>query len=67
MQTVTPEQVKAALSVVVVLGETIRDLGRPVPSGELFAQVCGHLDFQKYTQALRCKSHSSDRTGDRRW
>jgi hypothetical protein len=49
---VTPAQVKAALSVVMVLGETIRDLGRPVPSGELYAHVAGHLDHQMYTKAL---------------
>ena len=45
------EQVKAALSAVMALGEAIKDLGS-VPSGHLYAQVMGHMSLDNYNAAI---------------
>jgi hypothetical protein len=51
MTQVSKDEVHAAVSVVVVLGQTIRELGR-VPSGELYAQCMGTLSLVSYQRAL---------------
>lgn len=48
MSQATPDQVKAMLGAVHALAEAIRDLGS-VPSGHLYARVCGHLSLEAYT------------------
>ena len=47
----TSDQVRAGLSVLMVVAETIREL-REVPSGELYAHLMGHLDLDQYTKVL---------------
>lgn len=42
---------KAALSVVMAIGETIKDLGH-VPSGHLYAQVMGRLSLDQYNKVI---------------
>lgn len=44
-------QTKAALSVVLVVAECIRDLGS-VPSGHLYAQLMGHFTLQQYESVV---------------
>lgn len=51
MTGVTKEQVKAAVSVVLVLSETIREL-KQVVSGTLYAQVMGQMTFEQYSSAI---------------
>jgi hypothetical protein len=34
------------------VGECIRDLGRPVPSGEVYAHLMGHLTLESYTSVI---------------
>jgi hypothetical protein len=51
MAEVTKEQVKAAVNTVIVLSETIRELGEVV-SGTLYAQVMGHMSFENYQAAI---------------
>jgi hypothetical protein len=34
------------------VGDCIRDLGHPVPSGELYANMCGHLSLSEYEGIL---------------
>lgn len=49
---VTTEQTGSAIAIVLAVSETIREL-RAVPSGTLYAQLCGRLTFQNYTALLR--------------
>lgn len=51
MEQVSKEQTKAALSVLMVLADAIRDLSE-VPSGELYAVVSGTLSLDSYNKAL---------------
>ncbi len=48
---VTKAQVKAAMAVVLVVGETIRDLGE-VPSGHLYAQLMGRFSLAEYEKII---------------
>lgn len=43
----TAEQIRAVLDVMIAMTDTIRVAGR-VPSGELYAQVMGHMDIHTY-------------------
>lgn len=45
------EEIKAALSAVMALGEAIKDLGS-VPSGHLYAHVMGHMSLDSYNAAI---------------
>lgn len=45
------DQRRAALAVAMTIGEAIRDL-KQVPSGELYAQVMGHLSYSQYEGIL---------------
>ncbi len=47
----TREEIKAALSAVMALGEAIKDLGS-VPSGHLYAHVMGHMSLDNYNAAI---------------
>lgn len=47
----TREEIKAALSAVMALGEAIKDLGS-VPSGHLYSQVMGHMSLDNYNAAI---------------
>lgn len=44
-------QVSAALDVLRAVADAIRMLGR-VPSGELYAHLCGQLTLEQYTQVI---------------
>lgn len=44
---ITTEQVQAALKIYKAVGDAIRELGE-VPSGHLYAHVCGVLRFDEY-------------------
>lgn len=44
-------QVKAAVQIVVAVGETIRDL-KSVPSGHLYAQLMGHMSLETYNKVI---------------
>lgn len=48
---VTKEQVVAAVQTVAALAEAIRELGE-VPSGDLYANVMGHLSCESYQKAI---------------
>lgn len=52
-QAVTPKQIEAALATVLVIGDTIRDLGE-IPAGHLYAQVMGHLGIESFDAAIDC-------------
>lgn len=43
----------AAVSVAGAVASAIHDLGRPIPSGELYARLMGHLDLATYEAILR--------------
>lgn len=47
----TREQVKAAIEMVMAVGDTIRDLGS-VPSGELYARLMGHMTLNTYNMLI---------------
>lgn len=51
MESVTKEQVRGALGVVMALSETIREL-KEVPSGELYAQLMGTLSLEDYQKVV---------------
>lgn len=51
MSTVTKDEVKAALSTLMAVGEAIRDLGS-VPNGTLYAQLMGQLSLESYTKII---------------
>ena len=44
-------QVKAAVQVVVAVGQAIRDL-KSVPSGHLYAQLMGRMDLETYNKVI---------------
>jgi hypothetical protein len=48
---VTKDQVKAAMAVVLAVGEAIRDLGE-VPSGHLYAQLMGRFSLAEYEKII---------------
>ena len=47
----TPEQVRAALELILAVGDVIRDAKR-LPSGELYARLCGKLTLAQYQQII---------------
>jgi hypothetical protein len=47
----TSAQVKAAVQVVVAIGETIKELGS-VPSGHLYAQLMGRMSLDTYNKII---------------
>ena len=49
--TPTPKQVSAAFAIVAAVSEAIRELGT-VPSGELYAQLCGKMDIHGYNKIV---------------
>lgn len=51
MESVSKEQVKAAVGMVAAIAETVRELGK-VPSGELYAQLMGTVSLEQYEQIL---------------
>jgi hypothetical protein len=46
-----PAQIKAALQITAAVAEAIRELGS-VPSGHLYAQLCGKLSLQQYESII---------------
>lgn len=44
-------QEKAALQVVLAVGEAIKDLGS-VPSGHLYARLMGHMSLETYNKVI---------------
>ena len=44
-------QEKAAVAIVVAIGETIKDLGS-VPSGHLYAQLMGRMSLETYNKVI---------------
>ena len=47
-----PTQAKAALSALVAIADAIREAGR-VPSGTLYAILCGRMDLRTYEALIR--------------
>ena len=47
----TQQQISAAIQSVAAIAEAIRQLGS-VPSGVLYAQVCGHMTIDQYNQII---------------
>lgn len=47
----TPAQITAAFAVTVAVSETIRDVKR-IPSGELYAQLCGRMSLEDYNAMI---------------
>lgn len=43
----------AALNMLLAVAECIRDLDRPVPSGELYANLMGHMTLDTYQSIVR--------------
>jgi len=52
MSQLTREQIVGALNTVVALGQAIKEL-KEVPSGHLYAHVCGHMSLESYEAAIR--------------
>ncbi len=48
----TAEQVTAGIRVAAVVGDTIRQLGS-IPSGELYAQLMGHMNLDTYNKCIQ--------------
>ena len=55
--TVTPDQVKAALRVIRLVADAIRDLGS-VPSGHLYATLMSHLSLESYQHVIGTLKHA---------
>ena len=51
MTTTTPQEVKAGIRVVKAVAEAIREAGR-IPSGHLYALLCGVTDLAGYEQII---------------
>lgn len=51
MSTVTKEEVKAALSAVMVIGNAIKELGS-VPNGHLYANLMGSMSLESYSKVI---------------
>jgi len=51
-QTDTQVAVQAAIGTVLAVAECIRGRGRPVPAGELYAQLMGHLSLETFERIL---------------
>ena len=49
---ITPDKIKAALSILHALAEAIRELGQ-VPSGQLYASVMAGMSLEDYNAALK--------------
>lgn len=47
----TSDQVKAALGMVMAVGDALQELGS-VPSGELYARLMGHMTIGLYTKVI---------------
>ena len=52
MNNPTAKEVTAVIQVVAALAESIRELGS-VPSGVLYANVCGHLSMSMYERVIQ--------------
>jgi hypothetical protein len=50
--TLTGKQASAAFSIVAAVAEAIREL-KSVPSGTLYAQLCGKFDIHQYEAIIR--------------
>ena len=48
----SPTQVKTALTATLAVAEAIREAGR-VPSGTLYAILCGRMDLRTYEALIR--------------
>lgn len=51
MTTITKDQIKAAIQTLLAVAEAIREL-KQVPSGTLYAQLCGIVDFESYEKII---------------
>lgn len=47
----TPQQKNAALQIITVVSEAIREL-KEVPSGVLYSQLMGHMSLDQYNQII---------------
>jgi hypothetical protein len=47
----TKQQIDALISMIRAVGDAIRELGS-VPSGHLYARLCGHLDINSYQKVI---------------
>jgi hypothetical protein len=54
--TISPGRNEVAKFVALTLAEAIQSLGR-VPSGELYAQVMGHLTLEQYNATISVLKH----------
>lgn len=52
MQTITKAQVKSAVLIAKAVADAIKEAGS-IPSGHLYAVLCGVLTFQQYQQIIR--------------
>jgi len=48
---ITPEQLSAAVGVIIAVGTAIRELGR-VPSGHLYAGLMGQMDLRTFESVI---------------
>jgi hypothetical protein len=51
IDSITPRQVSAAFAQTAAIAEAIRELGE-VPSGHLYAQVCGRMELAAYERII---------------
>ena len=51
LTTPTPAQTKAAIEMIVAIGQAIRELGS-IPSGHLYAQLTGKLSLGEYEKII---------------
>ena len=49
--TITPTELRAGLATIKAIADAIREL-RQVPSGELYAQLQGHLTLDQYERII---------------
>ena len=47
----TPQEINAVIGMIRAVGDCIRDL-KQVPSGELYARLCGKLSLATYNQII---------------
>jgi hypothetical protein len=69
MPETTTAQVKSTFNALVAISEAIREAGR-VPSGTLYAILCGRMDFRTYESLIRTLKHAGlveEKYNELRW
>jgi hypothetical protein len=49
---ISKEEITSAINTVIAIGQTIKEL-KEVPSGHLYAQLCGKMSLESYQATIR--------------